>query len=201
MEKVILFMGLPCSGKGTRGEICRQHGYLVFSSSNLLRKAGYDLAHANEIPDQVTIDLVKEEIAKNKNENTKGVILDGFPRTIAQSKILEENFEVQKVFYFKIDKVEELRRMKNRIVCPNCGASYNSSGMGNKPKKPGFCDKCNVPLSRRPRDIENKFMRRCDFFKNETYPVIAFFTRKGLVARIDGTSDPRKIVTMMEKSL
>ena len=98
MINLILF-GKPGSGKGTQAEFLKKKYNLVhISTGDLFRnniKNNTDLGllaksyidKGNLVPDQVTIDMLKNQV--NINHNVNGFIFDGFPRTISQAKALD----------------------------------------------------------------------------------------------------------------
>ena len=114
MAKIILFIGAPGSGKGSRGKICESIGCIHLSSSQLLRDAGYDLEKSRKVPNEVIIELIKQKIEQAEQNQT--IILDGFPRRMDQVEILEREIPVSKVVYLKIPKEEALKRDRISIL-------------------------------------------------------------------------------------
>ena len=113
----IIFIGAPGSGKGTQSrEFIDKYGYVQLSTGDLLRTAisqGTDLGllaksfmdQGKLVPDDVMIGLVKTYLSK---QSDKSVILDGFPRTVAQAESLDmmlrsNNDIIDRVIYFKIN--------------------------------------------------------------------------------------------------
>lgn len=195
MAKIILFIGAPGSGKGSRGKICEKHGCIHISSSRLLSQSGYGMKHSRNILDKVVIQLIKE-IISSVDENAT-IILDGFPRRMEQVEMLEREFDITKAIYFKIPKGIALQRIKNRIICPNCGEVYTINSY-KKPKQEGVCDVCGGLLEKRDGDNEEIFQKRLSFFVKFTYPVIHYYSQKGNLITIDATHPNEEIITVID---
>lgn len=80
------------------------------------------------IDDATILNLLKKRLSSSDCSN--GYILDGYPRNISQAieyeKLINKlNRDIGKVIYFDIDKTLALKRTISRIVCPDCGTSYN----------------------------------------------------------------------------
>ena len=89
-----------------------------------------------------------------------------------------------KVIFLDIDKSLALERTLSRIVCPNCGASYNLNIEALKPIKEGICDKCNNTLKIRSDDNKETFLNRFDTYINNTKELIDYYDKLGVLSRI-----------------
>ena len=194
MAKIILFIGAPGSGKGSRGKICEKHGCIHISSSRLLMQSGYDMKFSRNILDGVVIQLIKEKIS-SVDENAT-IILDGFPRSMEQVEMLEREIDITKAIYFKIPKGIALQRIKDRIVCPGCEEVYTTNSY-KRPKQDGVCDVCGSELKKRDGDNKRVFERRLAFFVKCTYPVIRYYTSKGKLLTINATHPNEEIITLV----
>lgn len=186
--KTIVFIGAPGAGKGSRIETCvKQRGFTHISSGDLLRKAGYDLSSGKLIDDGVVIPLVKEAIQKAKGD----IILDGFPRNVAQAKKLEAaGVKVDKVVFINISREEAVRRAVNRLICPKCQAVYTKTDY-KPPKQEGICDLCGSALTQRTDDNEATIAKRFDVFVNATYPVVMHYHNNGIeIGVFNADKDP-----------
>ena len=99
MINVILF-GKPGAGKGTQADLLKKKFNLIHISTGdlfrnniknktqlgLLAKSFMD--KGDLVPDEVTVDMLKDEV--NKNNDVRGFIFDGFPRTISQAQALDK---------------------------------------------------------------------------------------------------------------
>jgi adenylate kinase len=128
MINLILF-GPPGSGKGTQADsLAARYGILHISTGDLFRAAinnktalGMEakayMDKGNLVPDAVTIGMLYEAI--KQNPNAKGVLLDGFPRTIPQAEALDaffasKNQSVTQLIALQVDDEELVRRLVGR---------------------------------------------------------------------------------------
>ncbi len=136
----LVLLGLPGAGKGTQASLLEdEHGIPHVSTGDMFRQAinnetelgqkAREYMDAGElVPDEVTIGIVRDRLARDDSQS--GFILDGFPRTIAQAKALDEmlgdlNRELDMVIYMSVPEDELLKRLTGRRVCPECGANYH----------------------------------------------------------------------------
>ena len=156
---IIIMLGAPGTGKGTVASLlAKELGIPQVSTGDIFRKnikektelgklAESYISKGNLVPDDVTIDLVKNRL--KESDAKEGVILDGFPRTVRQAeeldKILQNNqSEVDIVINLVTPEEEIVERIENRRVCPECKAVYNLKL--NPPSQEGICDKCGHEL-------------------------------------------------------
>ncbi len=197
--KNIIFIAPPAAGKGTQSKlVSAEYNIPHISTGDLLREevnSGSDLGvylkqemdKGNLISDETITTLLKNRLSKSDCEN--GYILDGYPRNVTQAKIYENllkelNKDLGKVIFLDIDKSLALERTLSRIVCPNCGASYNLNIEALKPIKEGICDKCNNTLKIRSDDNKETFLNRFDTYINNTKELIDYYDKLGVLSRI-----------------
>ena len=188
--KNIIFIAPPAAGKGTQSKlVSAEYNIPHISTGDLLREevnSGSDLGvylkqemdKGNLISDETITTLLKNRLSKGNCEN--GYILDGYPRNVTQAKIYENllkelNKDLGSVIFLDIDKSLALERTLSRIVCPNCGASYNLNIEALKPIKEGICDKCNNTLKIRSDDNKETFLNRFDAYINNTKELIDYY--------------------------
>jgi len=210
----IILMGPPGAGKGTQAtKLVTNHGLVQISTGDMFRKeikensklgviAEMFIKHGHLVPDDITIDIVRERLSM---EDIKGgFILDGFPRTIVQARALES---ITKQFGITIDAIINLevefdklvRRLSSRRVCRECGATYN---LEFKPSKvAGICDICNGELYQRSDESEEAVKVRLQTYTRQTRPLIDYYTMKGSLKRIDGNQDVEDVFSDIEKCL
>lgn len=198
MKKNIILMGPPGAGKGTLAkQLMSAYNLVHISTGDMFReaiKAGTELGklaksiidQGNLVPDEVTIALVKERLAKDDCAN--GFLLDGFPRTLVQAEALsllskEINRPIDVVINLDCDNNELIRRISGRRVCKTCGAPYHVDTM--KPKVEGVCDVCGGPLFQRADDNEEALKVRLEHYVNETKPLLNFYEIEGLLRTFD----------------
>ena len=194
MNKNIILMGPPGAGKGTLAKQLMSAFNLVhISTGDMFReaiKAGTPLGtlaksyidHGDLVPDEVTIGLVKERLAKDDCE--KGYLLDGFPRTLPQAEALkklsaEVNRPIEVVVNLDCDNEELIRRISGRRVCKNCGAPFHVVTL--KPKVEDVCDICGGPLYQRADDNEEALKVRLEHYVQDTKPLLDFYAKEGLL--------------------
>lgn len=194
MKMNIILMGPPGAGKGTAAKQLKEAFNLVhISTGDMFREAikeGTELGklaktfidRGDLVPDDVTIGIVKERLAKKDCEN--GFLLDGFPRTLVQAEALDKlskeiNREIDTVINLECEQDELVRRISGRRVCKNCGAPYHIETM--KPKVDGVCDICGGPLFQRADDNEEALKVRLHHYVESTKPLLEYYEKLGLL--------------------
>ncbi len=203
--KNIIFIAPPAAGKGTQSKlVSEEYNIPHISTGDLLReevakgtKLGKeikkDMDQGNLVSDEIITALLKQRITAA--DAKKGYILDGYPRTLNQAKIYKDLLEELKydkgvVIFFDIDKKRALERTLSRIVCSNCGSSYNLLVDELKPKKENICDRCHHELTTRNDDTEEVFIHRFDTYINSTKDLIDYYKAEGLLHRIEVLDKP-----------
>lgn len=201
MKKELIFLGPPACGKGTQtNKLAKYFGFPHIDTGSLLRKEISSGSQNGQTAKQyidkgllVPVWLVGE-IIKNRlmqDDCKDGFILDGFPRSLEQAKILEDikkeidgDNEVDfRATYFEIDEDVLLSRIVNRRSCPVCGEIYN---LKYHPPKDGVnCDKCNVELTQRKDDNEEIAKARFDTYYKETEPLVEYYKNKNELSSIN----------------
>jgi adenylate kinase len=202
----IIMLGAPGAGKGTQAkQIADKYGVPHISTGDIFRaniKNGTELGKkAKEymdqgllVPDELTCDLVMDRIQQDDCKN--GFILDGFPRTIPQAEALTAALEKigQKMDYaIDVDVPDEniVNRMSGRRACLNCGATYHIVSIPTKVE--GICDRCGSPVVLRDDDKPETVQKRLSVYHEQTQPLIDFYTKKGVIAEVDGTKDMKDV--------
>ena len=199
---ITILLGAPGSGKGTiAGNLAAANSNLKHvSSGDLLRgavakgtAAGVEAkAYMDKgalVPDELIARMIKDVIAETEGDVT--MLLDGFPRNLAQAKILEETgAPVRSVVLVDVPDSIIQDRIAGRRTCPKCKAGYHVKAL--PPKVEGVCDKCGAELVVRKDDNPETVKDRLVVYHRETEPLIAFYEEKGLLRRIDGNQGPAK---------
>lgn len=200
--KNIILMGPPGAGKGTNAKrIASFYKIPHISTGDMFREAIKNKTSLGElansymskgllVPDEVTIGLVKERLSKDDCKD--GYLLDGFPRTLAQAEALTELSKeigrpVTNVLNIVVPESILIDRICGRRVCKVCGAPYHIKNM--KPKVDGVCDLCGGELIQRKDDNEETLKSRLSEYHKSTEPLIAYYSKLGLVSDIDGTKN------------
>ncbi|MDY3072217.1 MAG: adenylate kinase [Eubacteriales bacterium] len=190
----LILLGAPGAGKGTQAEnISREYHIPQISTGNILRgevKAGTELglrvkdilAAGQLVPEEIVIEMVKKRLAEPDCAN--GYILDGFPRNIAQADALATFAQIDAVLVITVPDEKIVARMSGRRTCPTCGATFHVES--NPPKKEGICDLCGAALTIRADDREEVVRDRLRVYHEQTEPLIAYYTERGLVRTVEG---------------
>lgn len=195
----ILLMGPPGAGKGTQAvKLVEKFSIPQISTGDMFRaavKEGTELGKKAKacmeagtlVPDEVTVGIVRERLAKDDCKN--GFILDGFPRTVEQAeslqKILEElGMSLTKVLNIHVPAEHLIERAVGRRICKTCGATYHVKF--NPPKKDEVCDNCGGQLYQRADDNEETMKKRLSVYEESTRPLIDYYKKVGVYAEIDG---------------
>ena len=173
-------LGIP---QISTGDIFRKH---IKEQTELGKLADSYISKGQLVPDDVTIKLVQSRI--QEDDVKPGMILDGFPRTVAQAEALdkmlsEQGKKVDLVVNLTTPKDEIIERIVNRRVCSNqeCKAVYNL--VMNPPKKEGICDKCGSPLVQRKDDTEETVNERFESYLKNTAPLVEYYENKGILRK------------------
>lgn len=214
MSKIIVLMGAPGAGKGTQARLLQERLHLPQISTGdifrALKTAQTPLAQevrtimerGQLVPDDLTIQLVKERTAKDDCRD--GYILDGFPRTPAQAESLEKLAAEQgkEIVAVQIDVPTELleKRMTGRRNCPVCGEIYNI--YFKPPQHDNVCDlHPEVQLTHRADDNPETVRARLATYDEQTRPLIDYYRSKGRLHVIDGDGEPEDIYQQIERIL
>ena len=132
--KAIIF-GAPGAGKGTyasrlqaklgveviaTGDIFRE---LMKENSELGRKVRGYVEKGLLVPDEVVVEVLKQRLSKIPEG--KGFILDGYPRTLEQTKILDSISKIDVILLLDVPDWIIIERLSSRRICRNCGTVYN----------------------------------------------------------------------------
>jgi adenylate kinase len=213
----LILLGAPGSGKGTQAKnIAEKVGITHVASGDLFRAAAtrgdelgkqakYYMEKGLLVPDEITIKMILERI--DAPDCSKGVMLDGFPRTLEQAKALDQALgkkkqKIDRVFYIKVSTDELVRRLSGRFICRKCQAPYHK--VSSPPKKEGICDKCGGELYQRADDNPETVRKRIDVYTKETSPLIDYYKKAKKLVEIKGEGNidniTKDIVASLPKS-
>lgn len=210
----VILLGPPGAGKGTQAvTLADTTGLVHVSSGDLFRAAlrdGTELGtQAKEymdkgelVPDAVVIGMILERI--NQPDCAKGVIFDGFPRTVDQAKALEQalaahNNQIDMVIYMTVPNDILLKRISGRQTCKQCGAVYNIHFFPTTNE--GICDACGAELYQRSDDTLETARNRLDVYFAQTTPLIEHYREQGNLKEVDGQQEITQVTNDMVAAL
>jgi adenylate kinase len=199
---ILILLGPPGAGKGTQAALVSQGaGVAHVATGDLFRenirnqtelgmqaKAYVDKGAL--VPDELTIRLLLDRL--DRPDTQKGVLLDGFPRTVEQARALDEALKlrgqaVDKVLYINVGEEEVVRRLAGRWTCRNCGAVYHQ--VFSPPKQTGKCDQCGGELYQRDDDKPETVRNRLTVFNQQTAPLIDYYKGQGKLLEVNGEQE------------
>jgi adenylate kinase len=209
-------MGPPGAGKGTQAKLLSDRfGMAHLSSGDLFRaeKAGgsalgRELAtymNAGQlVPDATVVAVMAKAIAESKAPG--GLLLDGFPRTVAQAQALDKQLaaagkSLDAMVLLEAGDDVIVERITGRRVNPRTGRIYHVRNM--PPKVAGIDDETGEKLIQRDDDREDVVRNRLDVYRGQTEPVVAYYRsgRRLPVIEADSTQPPGKVLAILEKAL
>jgi adenylate kinase len=196
----LMLLGAQGSGKGTQGALLAERlGLVVCASGDMLREAiaqgtpiGQQVRPFVErgdlVPDELMVGMILERM-KSLSVG-QGLILDGFPRNLAQAQVLdtrlaERGQEISQAIYLEVPRELLLERLSGRWICRAHGHVYNVKS--NPPKTPGICDIDGSELYQRSDDTGEKIQHRLDIFFAETLQLTVYYANQHKLVIVDGT--------------
>ena len=195
---IVILLGAPGSGKGTvAAKLAADNANLKHvSSGDLLRgavakgtdagKQAKDFMEAGKlVPDELIATMIKDVVAETTGDVT--MLLDGFPRNVAQADILAKMGAPVKSAVL-IDVPDEIiqDRIAGRRTCPKCKAGYHVKNL--PPKVEGICDNCGEKLVIRKDDNPDTVKDRLVVYHQQTEPLIAYYKERNLLKSVNGTT-------------
>ena len=198
----LVILGPPGAGKGTQAvRLSQAFALRHLSSGDLLRaerakgselgkKAAEYMDAGKLVPDEIIVGAVLAQLSDLGDK--AGLLLDGFPRTVAQAESLDAALtkagkRVDLVPALAVPDGLIVDRITGRRTCPACNAVYHVKTM--PPAKDGVCNVDGKALIQRPDDTAEVVKQRLDAYHKQTAPLEAYYRKKGLLAEVDGTQD------------
>lgn len=200
---VLILLGPPGAGKGTQARMLEEDfGLVQLSTGDLLRAAVAQGTEAGRkakavmeagqlVSDDIVLAILKDRMAQP--DVARGVILDGFPRTVAQAEALDALLAAagQKVtasVSLEVDDEAMVGRVSGRYTCAGCGEGYHDEFK--VPTVAGTCDKCGgTDFKRRADDNAETVRERLKAYHAQTAPLIAYYEGRGVLERIDAMGE------------
>jgi adenylate kinase len=198
----LVLLGPPGAGKGTQAERLQEELKLPHVASgdlfreNIGNETGLGLLakryidRGQLVPDDVTIAMVRERL--QQPDCADGVILDGFPRTLAQAEALDKMLAgtgrtLAGVLYINVSDEVLVRRLSGRWICGQCQTPYHTAF--SPPAEEGVCDECGGKLYQRDDDRPKTVRARLRVYREQTAPLIDYYRQAGLLVEVDGFGD------------
>jgi adenylate kinase len=213
----IILLGPPGAGKGTQAaRLVEQHGMRQLSTGDMLRDAvkaetptGLRVKAIMEAGELVSDEIVSALIADElvALPQTVGIIFDGYPRTEAQARQLDEilaryNRRLGRVIELAVDEDALVERITGRFTCAHCGAGYHDRFKLPAGTEPLRCDHCgSTEFKRRPDDNEQTVRTRMAEYRAKTAPILPYYEARGLVAHVDGMAPIDEVTAAIEAAL
>lgn len=202
-----IFLGPPGAGKGSLAvKVAEDYKIPHISTGDIFRanikektplgiKVKAIIDSGSLVSDDLTFELVKDRLSKDDCRN--GFILDGFPRTIPQADLLSSVCPDVVVVNFQTKDEVVIKRLSTRRVCKACGANYNVLTL--PPKKEGVCDKCSGEIIQRDDDKQESILHRMDVYREQTEPLIKYYTEKGKIQNFDAAIETAELLEEFKK--
>ena len=195
----ILLIGAPGAGKGTQAEkLSELLSLRHIASGDLFHKAYEEQTElglkarryvdlGELVPDEITIPMVMRHI--EEPESAQGVVLDGFPRTLAQAQALDAelsqiNRQIDLAIHIKVSREELLSRIAGRYFCQANQHVYHVDF--HPPKVADRCDLDGSKLYQRADDAGEAMRRRLVIYFNQTVQLLDYYSKRNKLREVDG---------------
>lgn len=227
-QKFMVFFGAPGVGKGTYAQLMAKDLKLnQISTGDEIRKILKNQAHASMskdlieqikkivnsgglVDDDIVFKILQEKLKEPESQN--GVILDGFPRTLAQLQKYDKLYPTHLVINLTLRNDVLVEKLMGRRTCVGCGKSYNICSIKRdgydmdplNPKKEGVCDKCSGKLVIRDDDKKEVIEARMKEYEAKTHPLLNEYSKKGVLMNFEakrGVKDYAALLDLVKPKL
>ncbi|GBD14017.1 Adenylate kinase [bacterium HR24] len=202
----LVLLGLPGAGKGTQAAFLTERlGVAHVTTGELFReniRRGTELGEQARpyvesgrlVPDEITIAMLLKRL--EEPDCQRGCLLDGFPRTLAQARALDDALArrgqgIDLAIYLRVSEEELVRRLSGRWNCPTCGAVYHETNA--PPKVPGVCDRDGSRLYQREDDRPEVVRRRLEVNMAQLRELLDYYQAQGKLREVDGEQPVEKV--------
>jgi len=197
----IILIGTQGSGKGTQAALLTQDfGIRHIATGDLFRQAIAEktalglqakdyIERGALVPDEITVTMVRTAIEEPASK--PGIVLDGFPRTLAQAQALDAELQrigrkIDAVIYLRVTQEELMSRLAGRYICRANQHPYHIKFR--PPKVAGICDQDGSELYQRSDDTGEAIERRLGIFFQQTTHVLDYYKEQHKLLELD--ADP-----------
>jgi adenylate kinase len=211
----LILLGPPGAGKGTQAKkLTDERGLVQLSTGDMLRaevasgsalglEAKKIMDAGQLVSDAIVIGMIDKRT--DQPDSAKGVIFDGFPRTVAQAEALDamlakKGKKIDAVVELKVDDAALIERISGRFTCAKCGTGYHDKFA--RPKKDGICDKCgSTEFTRRADDNAETVKARLVAYNQQTAPILPYYRAKGVLHSVDGMAAMSDVAGQIDRVL
>jgi adenylate kinase len=204
----VIMMGPPGAGKGTQAaRFARDRGLLKISTGDILRdlvregnsdaltaKARMDRGEL--VDDATMITIVRHRLMRP--DAAAGVVLDGFPRTVAQARALDQIMEERGngplvIVDVAVPEDELVKRLAGRRICADCGTNADPSEVE--------CRTCGGALVQRSDDMQQVVLERLKVYHRSTRPVLEFYRQRPTFRVVNGAQAPEVVAQALDHAI
>ena len=192
----LILLGKPLSGKGTLGLALAKYFHIpLLSLGDILRKEAakkskrgkkiaQSLRKGKLVPQDIVLSLLQKHFTQ------KNFVLDGFPRTLSQAKVLDFYGDINLVINVSCPARLIFQRLRARQICTYCGSIY---GLYMPAKKKDVCDHCKEKLVHREDDSPEALRTRLEIYTKEAQGIMKYYKKKGIYFQVQGNLSIEKL--------
>lgn len=166
------------------------------SDDELGRQARQYMSDGDLVPDEIVLKVVDERLSQD-DARTRGFVLDGFPRTVAQAEGLDEMLDASAVDLavdLDLPTPVALSRLAGRRTCDACGANYS---VKRPPSTDWTCDNCGGEVVQRADDTDAAIRRRLALYERQTEPLILWYQERDRLLVVNGMGVPDEVMARL----